>query len=126
MRTGDRHGFTIVELLFALVILSAGLLALHGSSALALRMVGGGWTHTLAANVARERLEQLRASACTGAFSGSNETRGIRARWTVSPHGAPGTVTTVDVALTVEYLVRVQRGATRQRTATFRALVPCA
>ena len=116
-----RTGFTIVELLFALVILSAGLLALHGSSALTLRMIGGGWTRTLAASVAQQRLERLRASACTGAGSGSGETRGIRERWTVSPHGAG-----VGIELTVEYLVRVHRGATSERTATFRALVPCA
>lgn len=121
MRTRGRTGFTIVELLFTLVILSAGLLALHGSSALTLRLVGGGWTRTLAASVAQQRLEQLRAAACTGASSGSDETRGIRERWTVSPHS-----TAVGIELTVEYLVRVQRGATSERSATFRALVPCA
>jgi type II secretion system protein I len=121
-----RRGFTIVELLFTLVILSAGLLALHGSSALTLRMVGGGWTRTLAASVAQQRLEQLRASACAGATSGSNETRGIREQWTLSPHGSAGAAATVGIELTVEYLVRVPRGATSRRSATFRALVPCA
>ena len=105
-----RRGFTIVELLFTLVILSAGLLALHGSSALTLRMVGGGWTR----------------SACAGATSGSNETRGIREQWTLSPHGSAGAAATVGIELAVEYLVRVPRGATSRRSATFRALVPCA
>jgi type II secretion system protein I len=116
-----RTGFTIVELLVTLVILSTGLLALHGATALTLRMVGGGWTRTLAANVAQQRLEQLRASACTGAASGSDETRGIRERWTVSPHRAGA-----GIELTVEYLVRVPRGGTSPRSATFRALMPCA
>ena len=116
-----RTGFTIVELLFTLVLLSAGLLALQGSSALTLRMVGGGWTRTVAANVAQKRLELFRASACTGLASGSDETRGIREQWTVSPHG-----TSVGIELTVEYLVRIPRGGTSERSATFRALVPCA
>lgn len=116
-----RTGFTIVELLFTLVVLSAGLLALHGSSALTLRMAGGGWTRTLAASVAQQRLEKLRASACSGAGSGSDETRGIREQWTVSPHG-----TGLGIELTVRYPVRVQRGATSERTATFRARVACA
>lgn len=120
-----RTGFTIVEVLFTLVILSAGLLALHGSSALTLRLVGGGWTRTLAATVAQTRLEQLRASACTAASSGSHETRGVRERWTVSPLGAGGRITTVEIELTVEYVVRSQRGATAERAATLRATVPC-
>jgi type II secretion system protein I len=115
-----RTGFTIIELLVALVILSAGLLALHGSSALTLRLLGGGWTRTLAANVAQQRLEQLRSSACTGAGSGSDETRGVRQRWTVSPHNSGA-----GIELTVEYLVRVSRGATVERSASFRAVVPC-
>ena len=116
-----RTGFTIIEVLSSLVILSAGLLALHGSSALTLRMVGGAWTRTLAANVAQRRLERLRASACSGASSGSNETRGVRERWTVSPHA-----TGVSIDVTVEYRVRVHRGATSDRSTTFRALVTCA
>jgi type II secretion system protein I len=126
MRTRGRHGFTIVELLFTLVILSAGLLAIHGSSALTLRMVGAGWTRTLAATVAQTRLEQLRASACTSATSGSDETRGIRERWTVSPSGSNGALTTVDIEVTVEYLVRAHRGGTSERSARLRAIVPCA
>jgi prepilin-type N-terminal cleavage/methylation domain-containing protein len=116
-----RPGFTIVELLVTLVILSTGLLALHGTSALTLRMVGGGWARTLAANVAQQRLELLRASACSGASSGSAQARGVRERWTVSPHAAG-----VGIELTVEYLVRVPRGGTAERSATFRAVVPCA
>ncbi|MDQ4079458.1 MAG: prepilin-type N-terminal cleavage/methylation domain-containing protein [Gemmatimonadota bacterium] len=116
-----RTGFTIVELLITLVILSAGLLALHGSSALTLRMVGGGWTRTVAASVAQRRLELLRSSACAGLASGSDETRAVRERWTVSPTSGG-----VGIELTVEYLVRVPRGATSERSATFRAVVPCA
>jgi hypothetical protein len=89
-------------------------------------MVGGGWTRTLAATVAQARLEQLRAAACAGATSGSDETRGIREQWTVSSRGFNGTVRAVDVELTVEYLIRAQRGAVAERAATFRAIVLCA
>jgi prepilin-type N-terminal cleavage/methylation domain-containing protein len=116
-----RSGFTLVELLFTLTILSAGLLALHGTSALTLRLMGGGWIRGLAANVAQQRLEQLRSSACAGASSGFAQTRGIREQWNISPQGAGA-----GIELTVLYQVRAPRGATAERSATFRATVPCA
>lgn len=125
MRTHGRTGFTIVELLFTLVLLGTGLLALHGTSALTLRMIGSGWSRILAATVAQARLEQLRAAACTGASSGTDETRGVREQWTMSPH-TDGTRSTVDIELTVTYLARSHRGPPTDRSATFRGIVTCA
>ena len=51
MRVSCRSGFTIVEALIAAMVLSVGILALVGSSALASRMLGRGATATRAARV---------------------------------------------------------------------------
>jgi prepilin-type N-terminal cleavage/methylation domain-containing protein len=65
-------GFTIIEVIVAMVILGVGLVALAGSSASVSRMVRRGKTSTLAAQVAAEQLEKLRvAAANTSPMCGS-------------------------------------------------------
>lgn len=56
-------GFTLVEVLVAIVILSVGLIALVGSSAIATRMIGRGGMETRVAQAAARRLEALRLAA---------------------------------------------------------------
>ena len=58
-------GFTIIEVIVAMVILGVGVVALAGSSATVSRMVGRGKTSTLAAQVASEQLEKLRVAAAS-------------------------------------------------------------
>ena len=58
-------GFTIVEMLMAVVVLSVGLIALVSSSATVTRMVGHGQTSTVASQVAARRLERLRSFAAS-------------------------------------------------------------
>lgn len=60
-------GFTLVELLIALVILSVGLLGLVTTSALVTRMIGRGQRSADAALFAARRLERLRAGGCAAA-----------------------------------------------------------
>jgi prepilin-type N-terminal cleavage/methylation domain-containing protein len=64
-------GFTIVELIIALVVLTIGLLGLVGTSALVTRMVARGQRSAMAALHAAQRLERLRASACRARADGS-------------------------------------------------------
>jgi len=71
---GER-GFTIVEVLVAVLVLSVGVLALVGTAGLVTRMVGQGHRFTEASALASERVELLRAQGCPSAGSGS-ETRG--------------------------------------------------
>ncbi|HJS48106.1 MAG TPA: prepilin-type N-terminal cleavage/methylation domain-containing protein [Gemmatimonadales bacterium] len=56
-------GFTIVEVMVAVMVLAVGVLALAGSSAAVSRMLGRGKTATLAANVGLDQMERLRAYA---------------------------------------------------------------
>lgn len=101
MRQSER-GFTLVEVLVAVVVLGIGITALVGSSALVTRMVGRGISETKAAETANRRLESMRLLAystsprCTaGTFAsgGPQTTNLIRERWIVSVASKVGTIT---------------------------------
>ncbi len=117
-------GFSIIEVLVAIIILSVGLLALAQSSGTVSRMVGRGNQDTQAAMAAQARLDALRQLAntttpkCTALASGS-------ATGTLPITGTAWTVTTNSdgtrtVVVTVTY--RISRGT---RTETVRARLGC-
>ena len=56
-------GFSVVEVLVAIVVIALGLLALGGSSASVTRMLGTARQATRAAAAAERRLEELRREA---------------------------------------------------------------
>lgn len=103
-------GFTVIEILVALVVLGVGITALVGTSALVTRQVGRGRIVTIANQLANQKLEDLRRAAafkdvsgnrCTAAagFTGGGPvtTRGVTYSWSISGSGnAPrlATVTT--------------------------------
>lgn len=90
------RGFTLAEVLVAVMILSVGLLAIAASSGSVYRMLGYGKLSTQAAHIASTRLEILRREAnrtdprCTSAgFSSGIDTidLGIVVQWTVPASG---------------------------------------
>ena len=96
-----QRGFTLVEVLIAIVILGVGVTALVGSSALVTRMVGRGQSETRAAETANQRIETLRLLAysttprCTaGGFAsgGPVTVNGVRERWIVTVAAKVGTI----------------------------------
>ena len=109
-------GFTLIEVLLALVVLGIGILALTGSSAMVTRMIGRGKVETQAALAASRRIEGLRAIAasttprCTStefASGGPILESGFAQSWTVSSSGKLRRV-----RVTVTYLtVRGKRSA---------------
>ena len=82
--THPRAGFTIVELLVALMIFAVGMLGLAATAGSVTKMMGGAKRQVLAATIAQSRLERLRSSPCTSIVSGADTTRGIVNKWTVS------------------------------------------
>jgi prepilin-type N-terminal cleavage/methylation domain-containing protein len=92
-------GFTLVELLIAVILLSIGALALSSSSGSVTRMLYSGRNKTNASAVAQSRLEQLRNTArstipnCTALASGSATTGVFSESWTVTGTGRSRTVT---------------------------------
>jgi len=63
VRVWNRSGFTVAEVIVAVAVLSVGLLALAGSTALTSRMVGWGQRDTRVGQAAAARVERLRQVA---------------------------------------------------------------
>jgi prepilin-type N-terminal cleavage/methylation domain-containing protein len=60
----NERGFTITEVIIAIVVLSVGLLGLASTAALTTRMIGRGQRSAVAATFATQRMELLRPAAC--------------------------------------------------------------
>lgn len=103
-----RDGFTIVEVLVALIVLTTGLLAVAAGSGSVYRMLGSGRRSSAAAAVAQTRLEALRRDAnrttprCTAStlVSGTAQANGITERWVVSGTGNSRSIMEIVVAPT--------------------------
>src|SRR6185436_7692637 len=92
VRRSGRAGFTIVELLVAVVILAIGVLGLAGTSAVVLQQMTGGNTQMLGAQMAASRFERMAGRKCTGfATSGVRYSRGVTETWSYSA-GENGTM----------------------------------
>jgi type IV pilus modification protein PilV len=109
------RGFTIVELLVAVMILSIGLLSMAGTSAVMMEMLAASQTRTLAASVAQSRFERIRATACASRASGSAVTRGTSESWTIN-HLARADEVTVTITFQANH---------RVRSTSFESYLPC-
>ncbi len=96
----SRSGYTLIELLVALVLLDCGLLAIVGSGAVIARAARTATRRAEVIALAQSRLEQIAAAPCSGVTSGSRQTADSRERWTV----APDTIgQTREMDVTIEY-----------------------
>jgi prepilin-type N-terminal cleavage/methylation domain-containing protein len=104
-------GFSIVEVLVALLVLGIGILGLSGSSAMITRMIGRGKAETHAAVAASRRVEMLRQAAhsstprCTAADFASGGPLiqdGLTESWTITPAGPVRRVRVTVTYLTVQ------------------------
>lgn len=97
-----RDGFTLAEVILAIVILSVGLLALASGSMGVIRQMRAGNQAAVAAMVAQSRIEKMRSKTCTGLSTGSATTNGLSEKWTVTSINAKLSA----VAETVSYVPR--------------------
>jgi prepilin-type N-terminal cleavage/methylation domain-containing protein len=120
-----RSGFTVMELLVAIVILSIGLLGLAATSGSVMRMIGGGGHQTVAANVALARFDQLRRLSCGRITGGSAISRNVQESWSVTPVGPVAAPRAMDVRLTITYETNMRLGGSSSRTQTYRSQIVC-
>ena len=71
-----RKGFSLIELMVAIMMLTVGLLGLAATTAVSTQMIGAGGRHTLAASVAQSRFETMQRGPCAALTAGSSYTRG--------------------------------------------------
>src|SRR5439155_21981026 len=70
-RNRTQSGFTIIEIIIAIMVLTVGLLALVTTAALVTRMIARAQRSALASMFASQRAEQLRPAACIPAQRGN-------------------------------------------------------
>jgi prepilin-type N-terminal cleavage/methylation domain-containing protein len=99
MSVRTQRGFTLIEVMLAVVLLTVGVMALVGSSAMTARMIGRGRSSTLIGQRSTSRFDYLRqlaastSPACTSASFANGDTtaRGIRETWTITQPISPNT-----------------------------------
>lgn len=97
--SGNRDGFTLIEVLIAIGILSVGILALLQTAASITVMLRDGRLRTMASAIAASRIDNLRLAAgsttptCSALSSGSATSTKGSETWTVSGSGRSRTVT---------------------------------
>ena len=112
----SRGGFTIVELIVAIMVFSIGVLGLAATTATVARLMGSASRQTIAAAVAQSRIEKLRATSCASLASGSETVRGVTSTWSV-------VVATRGDSVTETVTFPIGRGRTRTRV--YKTMVTC-
>lgn len=118
-RCRPRDGFTLIELMVAIVILVVGVLGLAGTAGMVSRMVGGAAHQTIAANVAASRFESLRSVPCANVADGDTTTLNISEAWTVTPD--PNNANLFGVTDVITYTA----AGGHSRTLTFQSYIIC-
>lgn len=100
--TENKRGFTLIEVMVAVVVLGVGVVAIAASFGTSARFNGQAWRFTRAANIAAQRIETLRRQAnatnprCTALSSGSATISGnITETWTVATAGSARNITVI-------------------------------
>ena len=94
----DRRGFTIVEVLVAVMVLAVGILGLVTTAGLVTRMIAQGQRYTRVSTLASERFEILRAQRCPAVGTGTETRDTYIIDWSVADTaGGRGRVIAVSV-----------------------------
>jgi len=79
-----RHGFTVIEMIIAIMVMSIGIMGLAGTARYVAMQMGNGNTQTLAATLATKVADSLSARRCAAIASGNQTKRGVTVTWTVA------------------------------------------
>ncbi len=89
------RGFTLIELVVAVMLLAVGVLAVAASAAPLARLLRRGSARAVAAEAAGARIEMFRAEGCGGEATGVASGGGARVAWSAAPGGGLEAVTVV-------------------------------
>lgn len=81
----ERRGFTLIEVVVAIVLLAVGALALAGSAAITLRQMSDSSRSAAVASAARTRAETAFSESCAALSGGNQRSPGIRSDWSFTP-----------------------------------------
>ena len=110
-----KRGFTLVELIIAIIILVVGVLGLASTAAVVMRQITASSMQTRAAMRGQSRLEALRSMPCANMVNGTATSAGITETWRVTVNAR--TATMVNVVTWTENKVT--------RSVTFTSERPC-
>jgi prepilin-type N-terminal cleavage/methylation domain-containing protein len=116
-RRGER-GFTLIELMIAIMIMAIGILGMAGTAAVVMKQIGGGAQMSAAAQVAAARVEWMHTVPCTSLRDSSTVTRGIQEGWDV--------VDTVRAKIVVDSVRYYSRNSFGYKSQKYRTVIPCA
>jgi prepilin-type N-terminal cleavage/methylation domain-containing protein len=125
MSVRTQRGFTLIEVMLSVVLLTVGVMALVGSSSMTARMIGRGKSSTMLAQRSTTRFDYLRqlaastSPACTSPnfVSGANNQYGIQETWTLS---SPINANTRMVQLVLRY-----KASGRTKADTVKTFILC-
>jgi prepilin-type N-terminal cleavage/methylation domain-containing protein len=81
----NQRGFTLIEVIIAIIVLTIGVMGLATTAALVTRMIARGQRSAMAATFAAQRMEQLRPAACiTAQRVGGSDTLYRGSTWVAS------------------------------------------
>ena len=83
-RPTPRGGFTLIEVIVAIVVLSIGVLGLAGTASYVMTQMMGAREQTVAANMATAVMDSLSASPCSSLVGGTKTRRGVTVTWVVA------------------------------------------
>jgi len=81
---GTRPGFTLVELLVAVLLIDVGVLAMVSATTLLVRRQTGLRTRVVASQLAANRLQHLIAAPCVPATGTTTSERGVTEYWSAT------------------------------------------
>ena len=117
-----RGGFTLVEIMVAIVVLSIGVLGLAATAGVVVRQMTGAVHQSVAATVAYSRMERIRTGSCVAMKDSSSPAAGVTTRnvtehWAIK--GTPGSHVLL-VYDTITYMVRGKK-----KTQIYNSEYPC-
>ena len=82
--TPSRHGFTVIEMIIAVIVMAVGVMGLAGTARYVAMQMGNGSSQTVAATFTAKISDSLSARRCASIVGGSATKRGVTITWTVA------------------------------------------